>query len=273
MYDITSEIQTVHLKTLSSKDRFCGYLHLQDIASYEAIATRQMWKYETILWESFEARVSRNDWSTQVKPTTMLDTVGSEPHFFFAVFSVASWTISMSEILQYPRSLLTYSRGLRHLHLLMAIGIFGALGTAQAASYSEGQNKRTPQLEGMEVGWIRVLDWSWNPGQSGQTSNKNTSVSPWLLKSCWCDADACHQHDKKTDHVNKLHPSSHSCWRNMCSSARHSCQCICITYSAKLLKSNAYAAGSFWFFTSSLELETWLWTLVLLLQADRNDVQ
>ena len=51
-----------------------------------------------------------------------------------------------------PRSLLTYSRGLRHLHLLMAIGIFGALGTAQAASYSEGQNKRTPQLEGMEGG-------------------------------------------------------------------------------------------------------------------------
>lgn len=41
-----------------------------------------------------------------------------------------------------PLSLLTYSRALRHLHLLMAIGIFGALGTAQAASYSEGQNKR-----------------------------------------------------------------------------------------------------------------------------------
>ena len=41
-----------------------------------------------------------------------------------------------------PRSLLTYSRALRHLHLLMALGIFGALGTAQAAAYSNGQNKR-----------------------------------------------------------------------------------------------------------------------------------
>lgn len=27
-----------------------------------------------------------------------------------------------------------------------------------------------------------------------------------LLKSCWCDTDACHQHDKRTDHVNKLYP-------------------------------------------------------------------
>lgn len=41
-YDPASEIQTVHLKPLSSKDRFRGYLHLQDIASYEAIATWQM---------------------------------------------------------------------------------------------------------------------------------------------------------------------------------------------------------------------------------------
>eukprot|EP00913_Durusdinium_trenchii_P035631 g33343.t1 len=41
-----------------------------------------------------------------------------------------------------PLSLLTYSRALRHLHLLMALGIFGALGTAQAAAYSNGQNKR-----------------------------------------------------------------------------------------------------------------------------------
>jgi len=37
-----------------------------------------------------------------------------------------------------PLSRLTYSRGLRHLHLLMALGIFGALGSAQAASRSEG---------------------------------------------------------------------------------------------------------------------------------------
>ena len=35
-----------------------------------------------------------------------------------------------------------YSRGLRHLHLLMACGIFGAVGTAQAAAYSSGQAKK-----------------------------------------------------------------------------------------------------------------------------------
>ncbi|CAJ1368706.1 unnamed protein product, partial [Effrenium voratum] len=41
-----------------------------------------------------------------------------------------------------PLSQFTYSRGLRHLHLLMACGIFGAVGTAQAAAYSSGQAKK-----------------------------------------------------------------------------------------------------------------------------------
>ena len=41
-----------------------------------------------------------------------------------------------------PLSQFTYSRALRHLHLIMAVGIFGAVGTAQAASYSEGQAKK-----------------------------------------------------------------------------------------------------------------------------------
>jgi len=41
-----------------------------------------------------------------------------------------------------PLSKLTYSRGLRHLHLIMAIGIFGALGSAQAASRAEGLAKK-----------------------------------------------------------------------------------------------------------------------------------
>ena len=87
-----------------------------------------------------------------MKPTAMLDTVESEPHFVFCgVFCCILNYLNVRD-LAIPRSLLTYSRGLRHLHLLMAIGIFGALGTAQAASCSEGQNKRTPQLEGMEGG-------------------------------------------------------------------------------------------------------------------------
>ncbi|CAE7240628.1 Cyt-b5, partial [Symbiodinium pilosum] len=41
-----------------------------------------------------------------------------------------------------PLSQFTYSRALRHLHLIMAVGIFGAVGTAQAASYSDGQTKK-----------------------------------------------------------------------------------------------------------------------------------
>ncbi|CAE7831571.1 Cyt-b5 [Symbiodinium necroappetens] len=41
-----------------------------------------------------------------------------------------------------PLSQFTYSRALRHLHLIMAVGIFGVVGTAQAASYSEGQAKK-----------------------------------------------------------------------------------------------------------------------------------
>ena len=56
----------------------------------------------------------------------------------------------------------------------MAIGIFGALGTAQAASFSEGQNKRTPQLEGMDKGWVdTTFGLELEPRSTGQASNKN----------------------------------------------------------------------------------------------------
>lgn len=41
-----------------------------------------------------------------------------------------------------PLSNLTYSRGLRHLHLIMALGTFGAIGSAQAASRLEGAMKK-----------------------------------------------------------------------------------------------------------------------------------
>jgi len=41
-----------------------------------------------------------------------------------------------------PLSNLTYSRLLRHLHLIMAVGIFGTLASAKAASYSDGLTKK-----------------------------------------------------------------------------------------------------------------------------------
>eukprot|EP00445_Apocalathium_hangoei_P014699 CAMPEP_0203868110 /NCGR_PEP_ID=MMETSP0359-20131031/16919_1 /ASSEMBLY_ACC=CAM_ASM_000338 /TAXON_ID=268821 /ORGANISM="Scrippsiella Hangoei, Strain SHTV-5" /LENGTH=704 /DNA_ID=CAMNT_0050786473 /DNA_START=52 /DNA_END=2166 /DNA_ORIENTATION=- len=41
-----------------------------------------------------------------------------------------------------PLPKLMYSRGLRHLHFIMAVGIFGSLGSAQAASRSEGLAKK-----------------------------------------------------------------------------------------------------------------------------------
>mmetsp|Transcript_88066 Transcript_88066/g.221648 ORF Transcript_88066/g.221648 Transcript_88066/m.221648 type:complete len:722 (-) Transcript_88066:212-2377(-) len=50
----------------------------------------------------------------------------------------AYWSYKKSK----PLSRLTYSRGLRHLHFIMAIGIFGAVGSAQAAARSEGLAKK-----------------------------------------------------------------------------------------------------------------------------------
>ena len=46
-----------------------------------------------------------------------------------------------------------YSRALRHLHLLMAVGVFGAVGTAQVAQYTEGQ-----------AGWLRTRRDFWGGG-------------------------------------------------------------------------------------------------------------
>jgi len=55
-----------------------------------------------------------------------------------AVAMYAHWSFQKRK----PLSQLTYSRGLRHLHLIMALGIFGTLGSAQAASRSEGLAKK-----------------------------------------------------------------------------------------------------------------------------------
>ena len=54
---MVSENKTVHLEPLSSKDCFCGYLHLQDIASYEAIAARKISKLYEKVWREWLAGV------------------------------------------------------------------------------------------------------------------------------------------------------------------------------------------------------------------------
>jgi cytochrome b561/cytochrome b involved in lipid metabolism len=63
-----------------------------------------------------------------------------------------------------PLSRFGYSRGLRHLHLIMAVGIAGALGSAQAASRAEGMaKKRLLNIHkqtgfGMLVAWVVRFD-------------------------------------------------------------------------------------------------------------------
>mmetsp|Transcript_107226 Transcript_107226/g.284311 ORF Transcript_107226/g.284311 Transcript_107226/m.284311 type:complete len:717 (-) Transcript_107226:113-2263(-) len=54
------------------------------------------------------------------------------------IFLYAKWSYQNRK----PLSRLTYSRALRHLHFLMAVGIFGSLGSAQAASRTEGLAKK-----------------------------------------------------------------------------------------------------------------------------------
>jgi len=55
---------------------------------------------------------------------------------------LVAWYVYMTIKHRKPLSKLTYSRALRHMHLLMAVGIFGAVGTAQAASRTEGLVKK-----------------------------------------------------------------------------------------------------------------------------------
>ena len=50
-----------------------------------------------------------------------------------------------------PTSNWRYSRALRHLHLLMAVGIFGATGTAQLSGFVEGQVGRLGLVQGVGV--------------------------------------------------------------------------------------------------------------------------
>jgi len=59
-----------------------------------------------------------------------------------AVAAFVAWYIYKTAMHRKPLSQLTYSRALRHMHFLMAVGIFGAIGTVQVASRSEGLVKK-----------------------------------------------------------------------------------------------------------------------------------
>lgn len=88
------------------------------------------------------------DWSAEA---TVAQVVGEETsetgrYLRYKAYDVALVTIGwyLYKTLQNrkPLSQFTYSRALRHLHLIMAVGIFGAVGTAQAAQHCEGQTKK-----------------------------------------------------------------------------------------------------------------------------------
>eukprot|EP00913_Durusdinium_trenchii_P000610 g563.t2 len=88
------------------------------------------------------------DWSAEA---TVAQVVGEETSEVGRYMKYKATDIAIGAVAWYlyktvqntkPLSQFTYSRALRHLHLIMAVGIFGAVGTAQAASYSEGQTRK-----------------------------------------------------------------------------------------------------------------------------------
>ncbi|CAK9033593.1 Cytochrome b5 (CYTB5) [Durusdinium trenchii] len=88
------------------------------------------------------------DWSAEA---TVAQVVGEETSEVGRYMKYKATDIAVGALAWYlyktlqntkPLSQFTYSRALRHLHLIMAVGIFGAVGTAQAASYSEGQTRK-----------------------------------------------------------------------------------------------------------------------------------
>ncbi|CAL1160517.1 unnamed protein product [Cladocopium goreaui] len=88
------------------------------------------------------------DWNAEA---TVAQVTGEEPsetgrYLRYKAYDVAigaiSWYLYKTLQNRKPLSQFTYSRALRHLHLIMAVGIFGAVGTAQAAQHCEGQTKK-----------------------------------------------------------------------------------------------------------------------------------
>lgn len=89
------------------------------------------------------------DWAAETKVAQVVgESTSSElgRYFRYKVTDVAilavAWYLYKTVNNTKPLSQFTYSRALRHLHLLMAVGVFGAVGTAQVAQYTEGQAKK-----------------------------------------------------------------------------------------------------------------------------------
>lgn len=89
------------------------------------------------------------DWAAETKVAQVVgESTSSElgRYFRYKVTDVAilavAWYLYRTVNNTKPLSQFTYSRALRHLHLLMAVGVFGAVGTAQVAGYTEGQAKK-----------------------------------------------------------------------------------------------------------------------------------
>ncbi|CAJ1376297.1 unnamed protein product [Effrenium voratum] len=90
----------------------------------------------------------QTDWAAETNVSQVVGEESSELGRYIkykvtdAAAIAACWYVYKTLQNTKPLSQFTYSRGLRHLHLLMACGIFGAVGTAQAAAYSSGQAKK-----------------------------------------------------------------------------------------------------------------------------------
>ncbi|CAJ1411215.1 unnamed protein product [Effrenium voratum] len=88
------------------------------------------------------------DWSADAQVSQVVGEEVSElmRYMKYKVTDVAllavGWYVYKTLQNRKPLSQFTYSRALRHLHLIMAVGIFGAVGTAQAAANTEGQTRK-----------------------------------------------------------------------------------------------------------------------------------
>eukprot|EP00428_Durinskia_dybowskii_P014997 CAMPEP_0170220062 /NCGR_PEP_ID=MMETSP0116_2-20130129/9720_1 /TAXON_ID=400756 /ORGANISM="Durinskia baltica, Strain CSIRO CS-38" /LENGTH=618 /DNA_ID=CAMNT_0010470743 /DNA_START=75 /DNA_END=1928 /DNA_ORIENTATION=+ len=94
----------------------------------------------------------RSDWTAEAA-VAGVPAAGAEPAsselsrmIRFKMVDAALFTVGLYAYKSWkhrkPLPKLMYSRALRHMHLIMAVGIFGALGSAQAAARSEGLAKK-----------------------------------------------------------------------------------------------------------------------------------
>lgn len=92
----------------------------------------------------------RADWAAEAVTTALSSVEEKSSEFMrylrYKTVDVAMYVTAFYARLAYnhskPLSQFTYSRGLRHMHLIMALGIFGSLGSAQAAARTEGLTKK-----------------------------------------------------------------------------------------------------------------------------------